>query len=63
MRVGTIANCRELIAEIAQKYGFTVIDGKSLVPNDFPYFVDGLHPNDDGYEHYAKNLIEKLDKE
>ena len=45
-----------------EKYGFTVIDGKDLVPHSPVYFIDGLHPNDAGYAIYAKNLIAELDK-
>ena len=59
---GTLEDCRQIITAIAQKYGFTVIDGKDLVPHSPVYFIDGLHPNDAGYAIYAKNLIAELDK-
>ena len=37
------------------------ISGYDLVPRDAKLFADGyLHPNDDGFEHYARNLIKKL---
>ena len=41
----------------------TVIDGTFLVPHDEKYFApDVLHPNDEGFEHYAKNLLIELKK-
>ena len=37
------------------------ISGFDLVPRDAKLFADGyLHPTDDGFEHYARNLIKKL---
>ncbi len=60
-RAGTLNDCRELISAIAKRYDFKIIDGKKLIPNSLEYFVDGLHPNDEGYEFYAKNLIAEFD--
>ncbi|MBO5880014.1 MAG: SGNH/GDSL hydrolase family protein [Clostridia bacterium] len=37
------------------------ISGIDLVPHDPKYYSDlRLHPNDKGYEHYARNLIAKI---
>ena len=39
----------------------TVISGKDFVPKEENYFADlRLHPNDDGFEHYAKNLYKEI---
>lgn len=36
--------------------GVHVVDGFSLVPHHGFYFVDGVHPNELGFMHYAVNL-------
>lgn len=39
----------------------TLISGKDLVPHDECYYADRrLHPNDEGFKHYAKNLYAKI---
>lgn len=41
----------------------TVVSGFDFVPEDEKYFADlRLHPNDDGFECYEKNLYEKIKK-
>ena len=41
-----------------------VIDGMELVPHNENLYGDlRLHPNDEGFAHYAKNLYEKIKKE
>ncbi len=48
---------RSIIEENALIYGLTVVDGDKLVPHDPKFFMqDVLHPNDDGFKHYAQNL-------
>ena len=48
----------EAIRRECAKYGYTVIDGLSLVPHDSRYFYDArLHPNAEGFGHYFANLI------
>lgn len=38
-----------------------VIEGIDLVPHDTDLYADGrLHPNDEGFTHYAENLIHKI---
>ncbi|HAA77858.1 TPA: hypothetical protein DCE37_22360 [Candidatus Latescibacteria bacterium] len=45
------------IAEAAGSVsGVSVIDGTTLVPHREDLFVDGLHPNDEGFLHYAVGL-------
>lgn len=42
----------------------TVIDGMELIPHDENLYGDlRLHPNDEGFRHYAENLYEKIKKE
>ncbi len=39
----------------------TVISGSDLVPKDERYYADfRLHPNDEGFDFYYKNLYSKL---
>ena len=58
---GTHMDVCRVIAEEAELQGFTVIDGYSLVPHEAALFADGfLHPNDEGFSHYARNLIAAL---
>lgn len=41
----------------------TVISGFDFVPENEKYFADlRLHPNDDGFEYYEKNLYDKIKK-
>ncbi len=59
--MGTFEACRQIVEESAAKYGFTQIDGLKLVPPVEALFADGyLHPNDNGFSHYAENLIKEL---
>lgn len=59
--LGTIHDARRLIAEEAEKRGFTVINGYTLVPHRTEYYEDErLHPNDLGFAVYAQNLIKAL---
>lgn len=48
-----------LLAEAAGE-SVTVIDGFSFVPHELSLYTDGLHPNDEGYGHYAAALLDKL---
>ena len=49
---------REMTAPFAN---MTVIRGYDLVPHDGSYFGDLiLHPNNEGFEHYIKNLIQAM---
>ena len=50
------------LMEIAEKYGFTVVNGMNLVPHDTKYFQDhSVHPADSGFNHYAENLIKAIE--
>ncbi len=59
---GPFEKVAALIREVAEPLpNVTVIDGFSFVPGDSKYFADlRLHPNDEGFEHYAKNLYEAI---
>jgi len=59
--LGTVHDARKVIAEEAEKRGFTVIDGFTLVPHRIEYYEDArLHPNDLGFALYTQNLIKAL---
>lgn len=55
---------RARIKKVALSYdNITVIDGDNLIPSDPNLFKDNhLHPNDEGFEYYFKNLIAELKK-
>ena len=43
--------------------GITVIDGFNLVPHEKELFADlRLHPSNEGFDHYAKNLYDEIRK-
>lgn len=52
----------DCILRITARYpNVTVVKGFDLVPHDKSYFADwGLHPNDQGFCHYSKNLLQAL---
>lgn len=58
----------ELIAELIKKAveevgGINYIYGFDLVPKEKEYFGDlALHPSDEGFIHYANNLIKEIEK-
>jgi lysophospholipase L1-like esterase len=60
--MGTLDDCRGAIEEIAKKYGFFVVDGKELFPEDESLLADHAHPTDRGNMVYAENLIKKMEK-
>lgn len=61
-KVGEFEDARAQIAKIAAEYGAFVVDGIDLVPHESKYYGDSicLHPNDEGFEHYANNLYEAI---
>ncbi len=59
-RMGNLWECYELIADEIKKCGVEHINGLDLVPHERRYFADDLHPNKDGFEEYARNLVEIL---
>ncbi len=60
-RMGSFASARDILIRIAEKYGFTHIDGLTLVPPHAAFFKeDLLHPNTLGYTQYSENLIRFL---
>ncbi len=59
---GDFMECRQLLAKWASAEGITVLDNYELVPYDTDLFSDGyLHPNDEGFAFYARNLCRMLD--
>lgn len=59
---GDFCKVKEGIQEIVKAFdNITFIDGYEFVPQDENYFADlRLHPNDNGFAHYFRNLSEKI---
>ena len=56
-KLGPFGAVGESIRRECAKYGYTVVDGLSLVPHDPKYFRDEyLHPNMEGFDWYFANL-------
>jgi len=52
---------RKAIADTASSFSsVTVINGLEILPDDSKYFVDNIHPNDDGMKEYSAWLLEKV---
>lgn len=49
-----------IFKDISHKLGIPMINGIKLVPNSGLYFVDGLHPNDNGHSYYSQRLLKEL---
>lgn len=62
--IGTLDDVEAYIRKVAdQLTGVTVIGGIDLVPHDPKNFSpDVIHPNDQGFDHYANNLFEEIEK-
>ncbi len=60
--MGMFVQCRSTIREIAEGFGYAVIDGYELIPHVSELFADTVHPNDMGFELFAENFIKALDK-
>ena len=61
---GSFLEIRSCFYKVISKYpSASLIDGFDFVPKDSSLFSDKyLHPNDEGFSHYAKNLTDKLIK-
>lgn len=62
--LGPFSILKKTISEICEGYpNIKVIDGTTLVPNLTKYFKDEyLHPNDEGFMHYAMNLVKCIEE-
>ena len=59
--VGEFGYVKEFFASIADKYdNVTLIDATKFVPEQCDLLSDTVHPNDEGFAYYAKNLIEEI---
>lgn len=63
-KFGEFEKVEEYIRECVKDLpNVTVIPGFDFVPKEEKYFADlRLHPNDEGFEYYAKNLYEQIKK-
>lgn len=64
-KVGVFDDLERLIRKaVAGLEDVVVLSGKDFVPKDINFFADlRLHPNDEGFAHYAENLYAALKKE
>ena len=61
--MGTFDGARQIVIDEALELGLIHIDGLKLVPPMKELFADAhLHPNDEGFSHYAENLIKEMQK-
>ena len=60
--MGAFENAEKFIRKVTSKYSnVKVISGIELFPTDYTLFADHkLHPSSKGFEHYFKNLYEKI---
>ena len=58
--MGSFAECRAAVTAMAEKHGFTVADGLTLVPHNMDFMADFVHPNDLGFGVFASNLVKYL---
>ena len=63
-RVGDFFDVEKHIKKISEEIpGIVFVGGFDFVPHDTKYFYDGhLHPSDEGFEIYAKNLVKAIKK-
>lgn len=54
--------CEKLKSIVSKYPNIKIVDGMTLVPHLFEYFLDGLHPNCLGTECYGRNLVEEIRK-
>ena len=61
---GKFRDVAKMLEEQTKKFdNVYFVDAFNFVPHDPIYFGDKrLHPNDEGFEHYAKNLLIELNK-
>ncbi|HOJ12060.1 MAG TPA: GDSL-type esterase/lipase family protein [Clostridiales bacterium] len=61
--MGYFCDIRREIEKIAGNFeGIHIVDGLKVVPNAPEYFVDGVHPNDEGFMHYSINLLNEIER-
>ena len=61
MPMGEFEVARAMIAEEAERFGFIHVDGMKLVPHLPEFYADEwLHPNAEGFSHYAENLVREM---
>ena len=52
---------RQCIRDVAVDFPqVQVVEGTSLLPADDRFFVDGVHPNDEGMQLLAENLFRNM---
>lgn len=61
--VGSLTSVADCFYQIAEKIdNMIVIDCIDFVPHDAEFYFDSVHPNDDGFKHYADGLWKEIKK-
>lgn len=58
----SLMDIRRCLSAMAEALGIECVDGLSLLPHREAMFVDGTHPNDLGFAHYAQHLLKALSR-
>lgn len=57
----TLDQFRQSIVGLEKEFARVhLVQGQTMIPEDDRWFVDKVHPNDEGFELYAKNLLPHL---
>ena len=55
-RLEGVAKANDVLKEIAEEYGLSLVDNYNLIPKDEKYFVDFIHFSPEGMEMMAQNV-------
>lgn len=59
-KMGSFADCCEVVKRSIRDHGMTLVDGFDLIPHQEMFFADGLHPLDIGYKTFSDHLLKYL---
>ena len=59
-KIDCMVDDREILHSVYREYSDYIVDGREMIPLDMSLFDDGIHPTEEGFEHYGKNLAERL---
>jgi lysophospholipase L1-like esterase len=59
-KIDCMVDDREILHSVYRELSDYIVDGRELIPLDMSLFDDGIHPTEEGFEHYTKNLARIL---
>ena len=59
-KIDCMVDDREILHSVYREYSDYIVDGREMIPLDMSLFDDGIHPTEEGFEHYGKNLTNIL---